>query len=251
MGRVLIAVTDGTIAQSLADALAQNGYLCETAESSERLAGKLSAGTYNALIADARMFGCRKAATICKALQATPALPLLLVLGPGSQPLSNEFARLPVLAYLAESVSHMDLLTWVQLAIEYNQTYMTMSRSCKRLEDWHRDLADLVKLIDSLGTRHPALSLDMFLMLTMKNVAGCLADLEALVRGTICNHDGSPACHLFECPRVLMLENAVRQTIQVLEESKGSFKSKRLGNLRRTLKPLLNSPPGPDQGSSP
>ena len=47
------------------------------------------------------------------------------------------------------------------------------------------------------------------------------------------------ACQLINCPRGGQLQQAVTETIAVLEETKGSFKSKALGDLRRKLELVL------------
>jgi hypothetical protein len=41
------------------------------------------------------------------------------------------------------------------------------------------------------------------------------------------------------CPRGAQLQAAVTETIKVLEETKGAFKSQTLGELRRNLELLL------------
>jgi hypothetical protein len=46
-------------------------------------------------------------------------------------------------------------------------------------------------------------------------------------------------CQLLNCPRGAQLQEAVRETIRVLEETKSSFKSKALGELRQRLELLL------------
>jgi hypothetical protein len=45
-------------------------------------------------------------------------------------------------------------------------------------------------------------------------------------------------CQLMNCPRGSQLLEAVRETIDVLEETKSAFKSKRLGELRHKLELL-------------
>lgn len=46
-------------------------------------------------------------------------------------------------------------------------------------------------------------------------------------------------CLLIECPRLAALTQAVRETIDVLEETRGAFKSKRLEVMRRKLIDIL------------
>lgn len=46
-------------------------------------------------------------------------------------------------------------------------------------------------------------------------------------------------CPLLDCPRLEELRNVLRETIGVLEETKGAFKSKRLEVMRKKLTDVL------------
>ena len=48
-------------------------------------------------------------------------------------------------------------------------------------------------------------------------------------------------CPLVDCPRLQRLRAALRETITVLEETKGSFKSKRLEVMRKKLTDILTT----------
>jgi hypothetical protein len=51
--------------------------------------------------------------------------------------------------------------------------------------------------------------------------------------------DGIPYCPLVECRRVETLRSAIRETIDVLEETRSAFKSKRLEVMRKKLCEIL------------
>ena len=81
---------------------------------------------------------------------------------------------------------------------------------------------------------------DTFLALTLRNVMGSITDLEQLGRALAGQTDGSPhPCQLINCPRGAQLQTAVEDTIAVLEETKGAFKSKTLADLRHRLELLV------------
>lgn len=46
-------------------------------------------------------------------------------------------------------------------------------------------------------------------------------------------------CPLVDCPRIEMLRSALRETVDVLEESRNAFKSKRLEVMRKKLIDIL------------
>ena len=91
-----------------------------------------------------------------------------------------------------------------------------------------------------MAVTRDANAVDTFLALTLRNVMGSLTDLQQLSRAL--SHapvTGTP-CQLLNCPRGAQLQAAVKETVDVLEETKGAFKSKTLGELRRRLELLLD-----------
>jgi hypothetical protein len=68
---------------------------------------------------------------------------------------------------------------------------------------------------------------------------GSLTDLEQLGKALSQKPVGSHPCQLLNCPRGSQLREAVVETVKVLEETKGAFKSKTLGDLRRKLELML------------
>jgi hypothetical protein len=85
----------------------------------------------------------------------------------------------------------------------------------------------------------PKNGIDQFLALTLRNVMGSLSDLEHLSHAISGKVDAQPhPCQLINCPRGAQLQQAIDDTIGVLEETKGTFKSKALGDLRHRLELL-------------
>ena len=47
------------------------------------------------------------------------------------------------------------------------------------------------------------------------------------------------ACRLLDCPRLAVLTDSLKETIDVLEKTKKAFRSKELGSLRTKLEGVL------------
>jgi len=69
---------------------------------------------------------------------------------------------------------------------------------------------------------------------------GSLSDLQQLGRALSNSAQTEHPCQILNCPRGTQLQEAIRETVRVLEETKGAFKSKALGDLRRKLELLLD-----------
>jgi hypothetical protein len=81
---------------------------------------------------------------------------------------------------------------------------------------------------------------DAFMRLALRNVLGSLTDVEQLASSeTPGTRETVHTCQQLNCPRGAQLTEAVRETIFVLEETRSSFKSTQLRDLRRKLNLLL------------
>ncbi|HXK62601.1 MAG TPA: hypothetical protein PLP42_22175 [Acidobacteriota bacterium] len=85
------------------------------------------------------------------------------------------------------------------------------------------------------------ISVGEFLEQALKNAAAALRDIQHVTETLTVEDRGRTVCHLFDCPRIVSLTDAVRDAIHVLEKTKSSFKSKELAELRRRLQAVLKS----------
>ncbi|MDI6890310.1 MAG: hypothetical protein QMC83_05135 [Thermodesulfovibrionales bacterium] len=85
---------------------------------------------------------------------------------------------------------------------------------------------DLIKIIDrSTEDLHHRIDVQRHILLSV---------LSKKVSGEICN-----LCAYLDCPHRRMLEETLTETIEVLEDTKKAFKSKRLEELRKRLMQVL------------
>ena len=136
-------------------------------------------------------------------------------------------------AYLVKPVDFTTLLARVSGAIARFRSYQAMQDAEGRLRDYRRKL----EVLPTTAGTDAKTGIDMFLAMTLRNVMGSLSDLEHLGQALAGKADEQPQhpCQLINCPRGAQLQQAVDDTIAVLEETKGTFKSKTLGDLRHRL----------------
>jgi hypothetical protein len=125
----------------------------------------------------------------------------------------------------------------VDAAVARFRSYRALESAEHRLRDWRREFEGLSKV--QRGPQADGPAVDMFLSLTLRNVMGSLVDLDQLGRALTGHSVKEHPCQLMNCPRGSQLLEAVREVIDVLEETKSAFKSKRLGELRHKLELLL------------
>jgi CheY-like chemotaxis protein len=234
-----MADDEATFLHSTCELLRKEGYGCDCVASAGEALEALDRAQYDLLIADIRMPGNPNLELI-HGLQARGGdLPVILVTGYPSLGSALEAIRLPVLAYLVKPFEFPALLDEVVKAVSWSRLRRAVGCARQRLDGWRTDLADVEGSLkgDLADTR--AGSVDAFLAVTMRNIAGSLADLERIAQAVAGRSVAPDACHLLNCPRHRRLTDALEQTIGVLERTKSSFKSRELGELRRVLAILL------------
>ena len=234
-GRILIADDEPTFLTSTAELLRREGYVVETAMSAEEALAAIAAHPFDLLITDLEMPGNVDLDLVQQVAHASGGLPIIIVTGYPSVRSAVGCIELPVAAYLIKPVHFPDLLKRVSSSVARFRSYQTMQRAETRLRAY-REEYDMTP-IPAAGD--PRSEVDTFLALTLRNVMGSLTDLEQLGRA-LAGQSPTPAhaCQLINCPRGAQLQQAVHDTIAVLEETKTSFKSKALGDLRHRLELL-------------
>lgn len=237
-GTILIADDDETFLQSTADILREHGYDVHTAPDALAAMSAVRAGNYDLLISDLEMPGNEGLRLIREVAAEVGGLPVIILTGLPSTESAIASIELPVSAYLLKPVKMPVLLERIATAIARFRAYRTMRETEARMEKWRQDLGQITAG-GPAPVRDAAPSVDAFLALTLRNVMGSLSDLGLLGQALSGQRVDAHPCQLMNCPRGAQLQVAVQETIAVLEETKGSFKSKQLGELRQKLELLL------------
>jgi DNA-binding response OmpR family regulator len=236
--RLLLADDEQTFLMATADLLRREGYHCDTATDAPMAAAMLRATHYDVLIADIKMPGNPNLELIRQVARSIDGLPVIVVTGYPSLDTAVDAIDLPVWGYLKKPLDFDVLLQKIRSALQFRHQFNVIHNQRRRAEE----TLDSVDIIESLmaraATPDTQVPVDTFIALTIRNIFGSLADLQRLVL-TPAQAARGDACHLLECPRPAKLLEALKETISVLERTKGSFRSKELGNLREKLEKLV------------
>lgn len=234
-GRILIADDEEVFLHSTADLLRRQGHECDTAQDGPAAIKMLGAKEYDLLIADIRMPGNPELELILDLPKIAAELPVILVTGYPSLRSAIQSVQLPVAAYLVKPFEFDELLAQVQVSIEHIHTYRTIRSARQRMLDLCHDLQSIEQAMSIVPREGSTITVDAFLRLTIGNIAGGLADLKYLTEACVLQDSEQPVCRLFRCPREAMFMESLLETIDVLKDTKKSFKSKELGELRARL----------------
>jgi response regulator RpfG family c-di-GMP phosphodiesterase len=149
--------------------------------------------------------------------------------------------ELLVVAYLIKPIDFQELLARVQMGTDRRRTYRAISATRKQLQGWQQKLEGMESWMAQAPGDVAHVPVSTFLDLTLRNVVDALSDLKSLTETIALQRGNQDACHLLGCPRPVILLEAIREAIRVLESTKNSFKSKELGELRQKLEGIVKS----------
>jgi DNA-binding response OmpR family regulator len=231
--RILLADDEVTFLAATADLLRREGYHCDEVADAASAIARVAEGQYDLLITDLEMPGNADLQLVRDVSEKSGGLPVIILTGYPSVRSAVASIELPVAAYLTKPVSFPLLLEKVQKAVARFRSYQAMQRTEDRLRRMR------LEINDAQSVAQDGNAVDVFLALTLRNVMGSLTDLQQLSRALNNAPPAQSPCQLMNCPRGLQLQQAVKDTVDVLEETKGAFKSKTLAELRKRLELLL------------
>ena len=233
--RILIADDEETFLYSTAELLRKEDYEVDCAHNTTIASRLLNKNKYDLLISDIKMPDNPNLAFIKKSKDLVENMSIILVTGYPSLDTALQSVHLPISAYLVKPIDFDELLRHVQESIEKRMLFSSIDDAKKRLQEIKDSFDNLNASMYSSNPATSGLTASAFLNLTLQNISGSIADIQYLFESLNNEKKEKRACNLFQCPANEKLKLAITETIQVLEKTKSSFKSKELGNLRKRL----------------
>jgi len=240
LGRILLADDEEAFRESTAELLRREGYACDSAPDGIQALDMLKTNSYDSLIADIRMPGNPELQFIRTISELSEGLPVILVPGYHSVKSAIQSIQLPVFAYLVKPFEFSDLLAEVRKSVREHKLFQKFAGARRRMQDWRTRLKEMEDMIQGLQQRRTSTSIETFLAISCHNIMEAVLDLKTLTKILSGEDEGKKeVCHLLICPRLSVLKNSMKETIEVLEKTKDSFKSKELGKLRKKLEDMM------------
>ena len=244
--RVLLADDEDTFRRSTARLLEQEGYQCDCAEDAHE-ASRLLTARHDALISDIRMPGNMQFEFLRDVRARFPSLPIVLVTGYPSVQTAVESLRLSFADYLLKPVDWPELRQAVAQAIEKARLLRVILGAREETNRLAASLDHLQEAMVRSGSagheQELAWSLDAFLSQSFSQMAAVSLGVRSVVASHVRGSAEAPIdiCRMMECPRRITYREALENTVEVLEKTKLSFRSKDLGLLRRKIEQLLQA----------
>jgi len=238
---LLLADDEETYLRATAELLRQDGFLVDTARDAGEASQLLKTVAYDVLVSDIRMPGNLRFEFIRQIGQLAPDLPVIIVTAHPTVETATDSVNLPVVAYLTKPLPIEVLLENILRCASVVRTRRAVGRYAEQLSTWSESLQQLQGAgLDRQGDPSKRLAQEV-LSLSLGRMAGLLSDMNSLFKVALGESPGSLPCISGQCPRLDAYEQLTRDSIQVLEQTRHSFKSKELGELRLKLEQRLKS----------
>lgn len=250
-GRILVADDEGQVRRMMVEQLREAGWACDGVGTAREALMALTTGSYDLLITDVHMPD-NDSLTFLHTCQQGPApVPVIVVTSYPSVGTAVEAVRLSVVDYLVKPVDEESLLASVHRAIGNGHVLRALRKAREEMRVWSEAMDILERsmtasdraAIGTTGVRPTESMLGQTVTL-LSHVAASLNTLAGAMKNEKTGEGGADVCALLRCRRSAEYEEALRQAVAVLMNSKNSFKSKELGELRKTLVRVLKHEPG-------
>jgi len=241
-GNILLVDDEDLFRISTADLLKKSGYNCDCGTNGIIASKMLEESCYDLLIADIKMHGNNELELIHDLQIKHEGIPVILITGYPSLKTSIASIQLPVEAYMIKPIDFEELLENVNRALRRSDSIKKVQGCRDRLKSLDHGLFEIEHMLSNATGQNPLIPIETFISLTTNNIINCALDLKKLISGTDVHADDKNICHLYNCPKLNAMKGGLNDTIETLEKTKKSFKSKELAMLRTRLESLLKDP---------
>jgi YesN/AraC family two-component response regulator len=229
LGRLLIVDDDELFREGFAALLRSEGYDCRCAVDGAGALDLLRRFSFEAMISDIFMPGNVGLELIQAVPQIASGLPVFLMTGRPGLETAVKAVNLSVAAYLVKPPDLPTLRPLLDKAIEAHRTFRRIAQNRQKLEHWAQDLSRLEQRMKDPKVADKAIPAAQYLQATVTNFVSVLEDMEQTLELLIRFKKGGPT------PQDQPLVQALRHTVDILEQTKQNFRSKRLARLRAEL----------------
>ncbi|GJL55977.1 MAG: hypothetical protein NPIRA02_31090 [Nitrospirales bacterium] len=242
-GTILLADDEETFAKATKTLLLDEGFQCDIVGDVRELSLALDENPYDLLITDLKMPGNRVMEVVNEIQARSKILPVIVVTGFPSLASAVDSVRLNVLEYIVKPVDYPYLLQSVRKGIMFKRQLEAI-RSVRAVARQRLDeLADIEHALLTFKNIDEVHSTD-----TMVDES-CISKLQEQLQEVVkylkiqsvsAGQPQSTDSHATLLSDYFQLREGIYEAIQVLQQTKGSFRSKELANLRFKLQDLLN-----------
>jgi len=237
-GHLLLADDEEMYLTTMAQLLGLLGYSVDCARSVPEARELLKAKRYDVLVSDIQMPGGPVLDLVKQIPEANAGLPVILMTGHPSMDTALEALGNAVLAYLVKPVATQELVMHLETGLRLRKVQALALESSRRLQTWADEMKAIEADIRSAPASMGVMPLGGLVGLVLGNLASSTLELKQLLDLAL-QGNTQGVCGIRDCPRLGLYQETLRAGVETLERTKGSFKSKELGDLRKQFAAVL------------
>ncbi|MBI5691797.1 MAG: response regulator [Verrucomicrobia bacterium] len=240
-GTVLVADDDPISRGAITSVLRQQGFACMAVESAEEALATLRQRSVDLIVSDICMPGNAGLEMVQLLSLQDDAPPIILVTGQPTLETAMQAVRLRVFDYLLKPVDPGQLVSLAEAGIASRRTLQLLRTQRDRLRSTLAEMDRCEEIARTSPGRAANAALVTFLGVSVQQSLSTIADIGTLAEAIVSTDRQGEAQRRLQSARPVLLVEAIRETIHTLEQTKGSFKSRELGDLRKRLEHLIGN----------
>ncbi len=239
----MIADDDPASRLALTAVLERAGFGCRSCGSADEAVALLAQPGFDLIIADIHMPGNDGLELVASLGAREDMPPVILVTGQPSIETASRAVRLRAIDYLLKPVEAPRLLQAVKEGVATSRMQRQLRAHRARMKESLGEMNRCEELLRSGSAATANAALGTYVSLAVQDALATISDLGELAEVLVGQDEGGQSERRLHGARPLGLVGAVRDTIQILEKTKTSFKSKELADLRKRLEALIGPTP--------
>lgn len=236
--KILIADDDPLTRLTVGKFLEQEGFECAVAESGASALEAMAQADFDTVVADISMEGNSRLEMVRQMRETGQNCPVILVTGDPSLATATASLSLNVAAYLTKPLDYQELVATIRMECERGSIHRMLRDHRARQDQALVQLRAVEAVFSRTRGREAKDALQLYLSLSFEQLMTTLVDLKAMISFATDLRPEAAQNRLNATPP-LVLVAAIKETIQVLERTRSSFKSQELAALRKKLEELL------------
>lgn len=239
LGQILLADDEEAFARNTVKLFEKHGYACDWAPDASSAIDHLREQAYDVVVADIRMPGNPQLEFIREISGWDERPPVILITGYPSMESAIDAVGLPVVAYLIKPFEFDLLLERVRDAQKFKWARRAVQSARETDDRWRRELERVEAGLPDGREAGAPVPVDSLVELTIKRAYDSLRNLHELNKMISDPRSAADMCEMVGCPRLAELQAVLEEAVDTLEETKSSFKSRRIKDLREKLEKVL------------
>jgi DNA-binding response OmpR family regulator len=235
--RILLADDEAIFLKATSNVLRDNGYICDCVTDSDSVLETLKSNDYDLLISDIKMPGNSDMELISNISKIAETMPVILVTAYPSIDNAIRALKFHVYDYLLKPVDFGVLLERINDVLKkVNIHHKIIQEAQQSARKWSQELDNIERLASTSSKDASLKPFNSYLDILFKNMFESLMSLKNMTKTVVMDYDDKP---LSPHGKLIVLRDALGETVAILKKTKNTFKSKDLGVLRGKLEKLL------------